>query len=166
MYVGLYAICVWNWNWWLTQDHFLIKHWNQRTHRCSAVRCWPWGVFIGAGQPLQHGEVRDTNLAWVRPVLYSALRYGRRDWWELRHIWKITIALRIYIYMYIYIYMIFDLSYQTTLGNQNAQLLSERPVHEYGTSNQGIKHGIVTIRSHFSDHRSQETVWIQSYVIP
>ena len=25
-------------------------------------------VFIGAGQPLQHGEVRDTNLAWVRPV--------------------------------------------------------------------------------------------------
>ena len=68
MYVGLYAICVWNWNWWLTQDHFLIKHWSQRTHRYSAVRCWPWGVFIGAGQPLQHGEVRDTNLAWVRPV--------------------------------------------------------------------------------------------------
>ena len=26
-------------------------------------RCWPWGVFIGAGQPLQHDEVRDTNLA-------------------------------------------------------------------------------------------------------
>ena len=25
-------------------------------------------VFIGASQPLQHGEVRDTNLAWVRPV--------------------------------------------------------------------------------------------------
>ena len=45
MYVGLYAICVWNWNWWLTQDHFLIKHWSQRTHRCSAVRCWPWVVF-------------------------------------------------------------------------------------------------------------------------
>ena len=36
MYVALYAICVWNWNWWLTQDHFLIKHWNQCTHRCSA----------------------------------------------------------------------------------------------------------------------------------
>ena len=31
-------------------------------------RCWPWGGFIGAGQPLQHSEVRDTNLAWVRPV--------------------------------------------------------------------------------------------------
>ena len=34
-------------------------------------RCWPWGVFIGAGQPLQHGEVRDTNLAWVRPMVWS-----------------------------------------------------------------------------------------------
>ena len=31
-------------------------------------RCWPWGVFIGAGQALQHGEVRDTNFAWVRPA--------------------------------------------------------------------------------------------------
>ena len=37
------------------------------TSRLSS-RCWPWGVFIGAGQPLQHGEVSDTNLAWVRPV--------------------------------------------------------------------------------------------------
>ena len=26
-------------------------------------------VFIGHGQPLQHGEVRDTNLAWVGPVV-------------------------------------------------------------------------------------------------
>ena len=67
--MGLYVICVWNWNWWLTQDHFLIKHWSHRTHRCSAVRCWPWGVNIGAGQSLQHGEVRGTNLAWVRPVV-------------------------------------------------------------------------------------------------
>ena len=25
-------------------------------------------VFIGPGQRLQHGEVRDTNLAWVGPV--------------------------------------------------------------------------------------------------
>ena len=32
-------------------------------------RCWPWEVFICAGQPLQHGEVTDTNLAWVRPVI-------------------------------------------------------------------------------------------------
>ena len=36
MYVGPYAICVLNWNWSLTQDHFLITHWSQRTHRCSA----------------------------------------------------------------------------------------------------------------------------------
>ena len=26
-------------------------------------------VFIGAGQPLQRGEIRDSHLAWVRPVL-------------------------------------------------------------------------------------------------
>ena len=25
-------------------------------------------AFIGAGRPLQHGEVRDSSLAWVRPV--------------------------------------------------------------------------------------------------
>ena len=62
MCVGLYAICVWNWNWWLTQDHFLIKHWSQCTHRCLApVVPWPWGVFIGAGQPLQHGEAGLNN---------------------------------------------------------------------------------------------------------
>ena len=37
-----------------------------------SLRCCPLlalRVFIGAGQPLQHGEVRDTNLAWVRPVI-------------------------------------------------------------------------------------------------
>ena len=35
--------------------------------RGSPVMSWillkPWGVFIEAGQPLQHGEVRDTNLS-------------------------------------------------------------------------------------------------------
>ena len=37
---------------------------------------WPWGgVFIGAGQLLQHGEVRDTKLAWVRPVAMSQEEY-------------------------------------------------------------------------------------------
>ena len=70
MYVDLYAICVWNWNWWLTQDHFLIKHWSQRTHRCSASVVGPEEYSLGlVGQPLQHGEVRDTNLAWVKPVI-------------------------------------------------------------------------------------------------
>ena len=39
-------------------------------------RCWPWGVFIGAGQPLQHGEVRAlTNLACVRPVPVTVRRH-------------------------------------------------------------------------------------------
>ena len=37
--------------------------------RGSPVMSWILlKVFIGAGQPPQHGEVRDTNLAWVRPV--------------------------------------------------------------------------------------------------
>ena len=27
---------MWNWNWKSTQDHYLIKRWSQRTHRCSA----------------------------------------------------------------------------------------------------------------------------------
>ena len=36
-------------------------------------RCWPWGVFIRAGQPLQHGQVRDSNLAWGRHVVYSTI---------------------------------------------------------------------------------------------
>ena len=35
-YMGSYAIRLWNWNWKLTQDHFLIKLWIQSTHRCSA----------------------------------------------------------------------------------------------------------------------------------
>ena len=43
-------------------------------------RCWPWGLFIGAGQPLQHGEVRDTNLAWVRPVIQTTSVFQWLDW--------------------------------------------------------------------------------------
>ena len=35
-------------------------------------RCWPWGVFIKAGHPIQHGEVRDSYLAWVRPVDFTS----------------------------------------------------------------------------------------------
>ena len=37
-------------------------------------------VFIGAGQPLQHGEVRDTNLAWVGPVVQSLATMLTRSW--------------------------------------------------------------------------------------
>ena len=63
MYVGLYAICVWNWNWWFTRDHFLIKRWSQHKHRCSAP-------VVGL-EEYSLGLVRDTNLAWVRPVLHA-----------------------------------------------------------------------------------------------
>ena len=50
-------------------------------------------VFIGAGQPLQHGEVRDSSLAWMRPVLICVvISFGvvvlsvsvESDDWELR----------------------------------------------------------------------------------
>ena len=44
-------------------------------------RCWPWVVFIGAGQPLQHGEVRDTNLAWVRLVVFLISDDHTTIWW-------------------------------------------------------------------------------------
>ena len=46
-------------------------------------RCWPWGVFIGAGQPLQHGEVRGINLAWVRPVVRTCLKSNEVDTFDL-----------------------------------------------------------------------------------
>ena len=38
-------------------------------HACSPLLAL--SIFIGAGQPLQHGEVRDSYLAWVRPVVPS-----------------------------------------------------------------------------------------------
>ena len=42
----------------------------------AAVFCWSCRETVchplTPGQPLQHGEVRDTNLAWVRPVAASA----------------------------------------------------------------------------------------------
>ena len=47
-------------------------------------------LFIGAGQPLQRGEVRDTNLAWVRPVpctmLFSRGRQGSS--WGVHGPWR------------------------------------------------------------------------------
>ena len=33
-------------------------------------------VFIGAGQPQQNGEVRNSNLEWVRPVISSLMDVG------------------------------------------------------------------------------------------
>ena len=52
-------------------------------------------VFIGAGQPLQHGKVIDSNLAWVRPVVmltatvefYLAIIYKDEVW----HSWMCII---------------------------------------------------------------------------
>ena len=75
MYVGLYAICVWNWNWRLTQHHFLMKHWSQRTHRCSAPVLGLEEYSLRTGQPLQHGEVRYSDADSLRKYL-STSHYG------------------------------------------------------------------------------------------
>ena len=58
-----------DWNWKLTQDHFLIERWIERTHRCSAVRCWPWGVFSSWLASRDLGTMRSSYLAWVGPVV-------------------------------------------------------------------------------------------------
>ena len=71
MYISLCAIRSWNWNWKLTQDHFLIERWIERTHSCSAVRCWPWGVFSSWLASCDLGTTRSSYLAWVGPVLYN-----------------------------------------------------------------------------------------------
>ena len=69
MYTSLCAIRSWNWNWKLTQDNFLIEHWIQRTHRCSAVRCWPWGIYSSWLASRDLGTTRSSYLAWVGPVV-------------------------------------------------------------------------------------------------
>ena len=69
MYISLCAIRSWNWNWKLTQDNFLIERWIQLTHRCSAVRCWPWGIFRSWLASRDLGTTRPSYLAWVGPVL-------------------------------------------------------------------------------------------------
>ena len=71
MYTSLCAIRSWNWNWILTQDNFLIEHWIQRTHRCSAVRCWPWGIYSSWLASRDLGTTRSSYLAWVGPVSQS-----------------------------------------------------------------------------------------------
>ena len=72
MYISSCSIRSWNWNRKLLQDNFLIEHWIQRTHRCPAVRCWPWVYSLGMVSRYSTIEVRDTNLAWVGPVFPSA----------------------------------------------------------------------------------------------
>ena len=69
MCISLCAIRSWNWNWKLTQDNFLIERWIQPTHRCSAVRCWPWRVFSSWLASRDLGTTRSSYLAWVGPVV-------------------------------------------------------------------------------------------------
>ena len=68
-------------------------------------RCWPWGVFIGAGQPLQHGEVRDTYITWREWGLClnpnSACTWNGGVWPQPRFFFSIGIY-----HTYIYIWMI------------------------------------------------------------
>ena len=72
MYVSLYVICVWNWNWKLIQDHFLIKHLSQRTHRCYAP-------VAGLEEYSAHdatrdlGKTRSSYLARVGSVILIAI---------------------------------------------------------------------------------------------
>ena len=79
MYTSLCAIRSWNWNWKLTQDNFLIEHWIQRTHRCSAVRCWPWGIYSSWLASRDLGTTRSSYLAWVGPVLQTKENLYRKD---------------------------------------------------------------------------------------
>ena len=68
MRVGLYAICVWNWNWWLTQYHFLIKHWSQCTHHCSAPVV---GLEYSFWLVSRYSTVRSGTVTWHEWGLWS-----------------------------------------------------------------------------------------------
>ena len=74
MYVGLYAICVLNWNWWLTQDHFLIKHWSQRTNRCSARVVGLEEYSLGLVS--RYSTVRSGTLTWREWGLWFGIRWS------------------------------------------------------------------------------------------
>ena len=73
MLVDLYVICVWNWNWWLTQDHFLIKHWSQRTHRGSAPVVGLEEYSLGLVS--RYSTVRSGTLTWCEWGLCFRLQY-------------------------------------------------------------------------------------------
>ena len=70
MYISSCSIRSWNWNRKLTQDHFLIEHWIQRTHRCPAVRCWPWVYSLGMVS--RYSTVRSETLTWREWGLWSS----------------------------------------------------------------------------------------------
>ena len=69
MYISSCSIRSWNWNRKLTQDHFLIEHWIQRTHRCPAARCWPWVYSLGMVS--RYSTVRSGTLTWREWGLWS-----------------------------------------------------------------------------------------------
>ena len=78
MYVGWYAICVLNWNWWLTQDRFLIKHWIQRTHRCQArvVGLEDYSLVLDS----RYSTVRSGTLTWREWGLWWWAWYNQSQW--------------------------------------------------------------------------------------
>ena len=71
MYISSCSIRSWNWNRKLTQDHFLIEHCIQRTHRCPAVRCWPWVYSLGIVS--RYSTVRSGTLTWREWGLWYVL---------------------------------------------------------------------------------------------
>ena len=76
MYVDLYVICVWNWNWWLTQDHFLIKHWSQCSHRCSAPVVGLEDYSLGLVS--SYSTAKSGTLIWHEWGLWFNPRYIKR----------------------------------------------------------------------------------------
>ena len=84
MYVGFYAICVWNCNWWFTQDHFLIKHWSQHKHRCSApvVGFEEYSLWLVS----RYSTVRPETLTWRKWGLWfwlqSSIHVSLFEWLE------------------------------------------------------------------------------------
>ena len=74
MLVGLYAICVCNWNWKSTQDHFPIEHWSQRSHHCSApvveYSAHDWRAATGYSSYLARvGPMASTTPGWSTSLL-------------------------------------------------------------------------------------------------
>ena len=80
MYISSCSIRSWNWNRKLTQDHFLIEHWIQRTQRCPAARCWPWVYSLVLVS--RYSTVRSETLTWREWGLWLN-RFSRYFlWWQ------------------------------------------------------------------------------------
>ena len=88
LYLGYHNIHTglkqWDSSW--SQASLSPNHWNALyRRRGSPVMSW---IFIGAGQPLQHGEVRDSNLAWVGSVVLILVCHYRNVWNPLQ--WRLN----------------------------------------------------------------------------